>query len=737
MQRFWQSLSLCAFALLVLATPSQAEEFADVDFHLSRDCVGDDCKFSIDNPTNGKPKYWIAQNDPPVQNEFYALTTWDLNLGAPIQLGDSYSYVIWVESTNVQEITLRTTLFITWIDTSVDPAESRFTNISIDEVGKSASFGEILSGNYTVELEGSTLDKSEFPNGVPAYTTLGMKLETKIRWAPDTDNNTAWIKADTPDFDSLIKMNFRHVDIADDTSYFENNRVEAVNEDSLLVKVIVTNALGADNLDTSSASIDIDGVSGGGVFKDSVLVKARGNYAKYIQGTWHYQEDQNIVTGTYEIDFSIEDTYGNIWSASLDYELVVDEYGLEIQTKIPDGEEDTWVKTSKLEGQLARGGDDDYEFYILNKGNTRDIFTIEIDDSTLPSGWSATLKSPTNVPEHDLNSEIRGQIVIQIEAPVSVAGGSKEYVDVIITSISNSAVSEIIRLDAVIKTYGVVFLSPPDKVNIDPDDLDIDGNYYFSINLRNTGNDKDTYRLESSVGANGWTSRTENTAGTVISAVTIDKSQTQKIIIVLNPKNYDRILGDAIGFSLTASSISPGDGLAELTLDIIIDISPDKLSDLSINIDDISINGKPFSLLTEDDLSSTEPIQIRLIVYNLGGKNTVPFGVKLLDQTGKELDEYSVEQGVRGYGEEPVTLTWSNPSSGIKILKIMVDIENQVLDYSMSDNKLNIPLTISEQTSNGNGGGDDGDSSLPALGYMPTLFLLALITIVQRRKNNN
>ena len=312
MQRFWQSLMLCAFALLVLATPSQAEEFADVDFHLSRDCVGDDCKFSIDNPTNGKPKYWIAQNDPPVQNEFYALTTWDLNLGAPIQLGDSYSYVIWVESTNVQEITLRTTLFITWIDTSVDPAESRFTNISIDEVGKSASFGEILSGNYTVELEGSTLDKSEFPNGVPAYTTLGMKLETKIRWAPDTDNNTAWIKADTPDFDSLIKMNFRHVDIADDTSYFENNRVEAVNEDSLLVKVIVTNALGADNLDTSSASIDIDGVSGGGVFKDSVLVKARGNYAKYIQGTWHYQEDQNIVTGTYEIDFSIEDTYGNI-----------------------------------------------------------------------------------------------------------------------------------------------------------------------------------------------------------------------------------------------------------------------------------------------------------------------------------------------------------------------------------------------------------------------------------------
>ena len=32
MQRFWQSFTLCAFALLVLATPSQAEsnEYADI-----------------------------------------------------------------------------------------------------------------------------------------------------------------------------------------------------------------------------------------------------------------------------------------------------------------------------------------------------------------------------------------------------------------------------------------------------------------------------------------------------------------------------------------------------------------------------------------------------------------------------------------------------------------------------------------------------------------------------------
>ena len=136
---------LAIFTVLFLSMSSEAEEFADVDFHLSRDCIGENCKFSLEDPTDSRPKYWVAQNDPPVQNEYYSLTTWEMNMGGPLQLGDSYSYVIWVESTNVQEINFRTTLFITWIDYSVDPAETRMTNISIDEVGKSASFGQLLS----------------------------------------------------------------------------------------------------------------------------------------------------------------------------------------------------------------------------------------------------------------------------------------------------------------------------------------------------------------------------------------------------------------------------------------------------------------------------------------------------------------------------------------------------------------------------------------------------------------
>ena len=70
----------------------------------------------------------------------------------------------------------------------------RNSSISIDEVGKSAPFGGFLSGNYTVELESSSLDKSDFPDGVPPYTTFGLKIETSVTWQADLENRTVWVK---------------------------------------------------------------------------------------------------------------------------------------------------------------------------------------------------------------------------------------------------------------------------------------------------------------------------------------------------------------------------------------------------------------------------------------------------------------------------------------------------------------------------------------------------------------
>ena len=716
-------LILAIFAVLFLATSSQAEsgEFADVDFHLSRECIGENCKFAIDEPTDSRPKYWVAQNDPPVQNEYYSLSTWEMNMGGSIELGDSYSYVIWVESTNVQEISLKTTLFITWIDYSVDPAQTKMTNISIDEVVKSATFGQILSENYTIELEDSSLDKSQFPDGVPAYTTLGVILETKIRWAPDTDNNTAWIKSNTPEFDSYLTLNFRHVNIADEyLGYFDNNRVDEMNGDSLLIKVNVTNALGADNLDPNSATIEIGGVSGGGIFKNSITSKEKHSYALYIQGTWWYQEDSNIITDIYTIKLSIKDIYGNKWTAEIDYELIVDEYGLEIQ----------FEEGYSPNGQLPKGGKVDYEFLVYNQGNTRDIFTVEIDDSDLPSGWEATLKSQS---ELDLTAGLYGYIQVRVEAPVSAPGGSKEKVTVTVKSSGNSNILDQVRLETTVRTYGVVFLSSPDEVRIDPEQLDIDGYYTFNVNLRNTGSDRDTYKLDATTARSDWTIRVE-IDGNEVSAVTIDKSSSQKIDIVVRPVNYDNILGEEVNFVLTADSISPGDGSATLSASIIMEIPLDKISDLSVSLDDVLINGKPHAILTESDVKASEPVQIQLTVFNKGGQSTGSFTVKLYEGS-RVIDEYNLVQGVSGFGSEFVILQWENPSSGSKTLKIYVDFEQQVTESNNNrfDNSITLPLVIAEKSSS-SGDNSSDDPLLYGPSHVLTILALVIFTIFTRRR---
>ena len=716
-------LILAIFAVLFLATSSQAEsgEFADVDFHLSRECIGENCKFAIDEPTDSRPKYWVAQNDPPVQNEYYSLSTWEMNMGGSIELGDSYSYVIWVESTNVQEISLKTTLFITWIDYSVDPAQTKMTNISIDEVVKSATFGQILSENYTIELEDSSLDKSQFPDGVPAYTTLGVILETKIRWAPDTDNNTAWIKSNTPEFDSYLTLNFRHVNIADEyLGYFDNNRVDEMNGDSLLIKVNVTNALGADNLDPNSATIEIAGISGGGVFKNSITSKEKHSYAMYIQGTWWYQEDSNIITDIYTIKLSIKDIYGNKWTGEIDYELIVDEYGLEIQ----------FEEGYSSNGQLPKGGKVDYEFLVYNQGNTRDIFTVEIDDSDLPSGWEATLKSQSEI---DITAGLYGYIQVRVEAPVSAPGGSKEKVTVTVKSSGNSNILDQVRLETTVRTYGVVFLSSPDEVRIDPEQLDIDGYYTFNVNLRNTGSDRDTYKLDATTARSDWTIRVE-IDGNEVSAVTIDKSSSQKINIVVRPVNYDNILGEEVNFVLTADSISPGDGSATLSASIIMEIPLDKISDLSVSLDDVLINGKPHAILTESDVKASEPVQIQLTVFNKGGQSTGSFTVKLYEGS-RVIDEYNLVQGVSGFGSEFVILQWENPSSGSKTLKIYVDFEQQVTESNNNrfDNSITLPLVIAEKSSS-SGDNSSDDPLLYGPSHVLTILALVIFTTFTRRR---
>ena len=475
--------------------PSSADEnnLAEVDLHLSRDCIGEYCELYADKPTKDKPRYWVAQNDPPIQNEYYALSSWELNFRGPVAMGDSYGASIWVESTNVQEISFYATLYIRWLDYSEDPSnpKSRVTNISEIEVSESAGFGQVLNENYTIEYEGAEIT-DEFPDGIPAYSTIGYKLETRIRWAPDTDNNTAWIKSDSIDFDSYITLNIRHVDIEEDTGYFVNDRVDEINGDSLFIKVNVSNALSAENFDMNSAELSIQGVSGGGNFENSVEIKDKHAYAVYVQGVWSYQKDQNINGGLYTILISIKDIYGNIWRSQVDYDLVVDEFVLEIE----------FVEPYSPNGQLPKGGKVDYEFRVYNRGNTRDIFDIELDDSDLPSSWSASLVYPVSPSSLDLTENQHGTVKVRVEVPVSVTGGSKESLSVKVQSSSSSNIMEEIDLETTVRIYGAAFVSSPDEVIIDPEEIDTDGTYRFSVNLRNTGSDRDTFTL--SAGISGW-----------------------------------------------------------------------------------------------------------------------------------------------------------------------------------------------------------------------------------------
>ena len=713
MKSIGYSLILLGFAILLTSVPADAEKYGNTEFFLAKSGIGDIYDLTIDEPSEATPKYWKCRDDPNQANTFYPLVSWETNMGGPLELGDSYSYSFWVESTNVQEISFKTTLYIR--------TQDGFNNLSVDEVSKTAGFGSFLSENYTLDLESSDLDKSLFPDGVPAYTTLGLKLETSVTWAPDTENRTVWVKGAHSDFLSSFILDFKHVNIENDDYYFDNDRVEAIDQDSLFIKVNVTNALGADNFDVSSAEIMVDGISGGGKFKDSIQLKDKHTYAKYIQGKWWYQEDNDITSGNYVIKFSLKDNFGNTWSSSMTYYLEVDQYGLEIG----------FDEGSSPNGQLPKGGKTDYSFKILNTGNTRDIFMINIDDSDVPSGWEVSLQSDSSV---DLQMDQSSYVQIRVEAPVSARGGSSERVTITVTSSGNDNIFEDVSLVTTVRTYGVTFLSVPDRINIDPEELDIDGYYKFKINLRNTGSDKDTFDLGVTTSRSDWTIRAE-VQGNDISAVTIDKSQSVAVDIVVRPVNYEDSLGEEVTFLMTADSISPGDGSATVNSKIIVDVPVEKISDLSVSIDDVLINNKPIAILQPSDLQEGMPIVIQLTVNNNGGKSTGLFGVTLYEGS-RIVDEFVVEQGIGGFGSAPVILNWETPSEGLKTLKVYVDFKQQT-DESNSkraDNTLTLPLTISEKSASSSNNENTDDALLFGPNLSLTLGVLSFISIIHRRK---
>ena len=106
------TLFLVCFSILLISLPSDAEEYGNTEFYLAKSGIGDVYDLSIDEPSEATPKYWKCRDDPNQANTFFPLVSWETNMGGPLELGDSYSYSFWVESTNVQEISFKTTLYI-------------------------------------------------------------------------------------------------------------------------------------------------------------------------------------------------------------------------------------------------------------------------------------------------------------------------------------------------------------------------------------------------------------------------------------------------------------------------------------------------------------------------------------------------------------------------------------------------------------------------------------------------
>ena len=166
-----------------------------------------------------------------------------------------------------------------------------------------------------------------------------------------------------------------------------------------------------------------------------------------------------------------------------------------------------------------------------------------------------------------------------------------------------------------------------------------------------------------------------------------------------------------------------------------MEVPLDKISDLAVSLDDVLVNGKPLSILTESDVRASEPVQIQLTVFNNGGQSTGSFSVKLYEGS-RVIDEYNLVQGISGFGNEPVILRWENPSSGSKTLKIYVDFEQKVTESNNNrfDNSLTLPLVVGEKSAD-KGESDSDGPLLYGPSHFLTVFVLVLFTVLKRKRD--
>ena len=694
-------LLLLALAALLVAGEAQADT-ADIPLYLVDSTIGSTAKLSPQHPDADSTLQRERVHDGMNQGgNYYPVAKWEMMLGGDTHFAGSYDFQVSVWSTNVQEFELRAALYFI--------IEGDDYEVANDTAGESGSFPDWLSDHYNITSTGNSISMSNLPteyrDRLPMGTKVGFKLESSVTWAPDTDNRTAYVEWNHEELDSHIIVDIQHI-FFDPQVFFDNERVDEAGEDSLYMKANISDALGVDDLDAGTLQIEVGGVPGGGDFRGSVNLKDRHTYAKYAEGHWYYQDD-DAEAGEYAITFAIQDIRGIEWTETVYYYLVVDYFEIEIEPE------------SDTELQLPRGGRVEFTIKLWNRGNARDNFSIEVDDDPLPDGWSATLLTDEEI---GLEIDDYGYARMRIDASETASGGERGRATLIVISLNDDDVSETLGFAATVRTYGVTINPFNDEVAVDPEELDAEGQAHIPVSLRNTGNDKDTYNVQASVGRSNWAIRIED-AGNPVTTVTVSSGATKSLMIVIKPVNFE--IGDDTELFFQAYSQPPGNGEAAQNTTLVIRIPLSKLVNLVVTEGDLQLN--PAQPAMGDD------VQLMLHIENEGGKPADAFKIRLFVGSGGAVEYETEIEGIGRYDSIDVPLYWEDVSPGPQSLLIHVNYNQQLEESDDTDNKIRLTVNVTGPSGSGNGGnGDDEDDALP--GFELALLAPALAAIARRRK---
>ncbi len=694
-------LLLLAVTALLMTEEAQADT-AEIPLYLVESTIGSTAKMSPEHPDADSTLQRERVHDGLNQGgNYYPVAKWEMMLGGDTHFANSYDFQVSVWSTNTQEFNVRAALYLI--------IEGDSYEVANDTAGETGSFPNWLSGHYNISATGNSISMSNLPaeyrDRLPMGTKVGFKLESSVTWAPDTDNRTAYVEWDHEELDSHIIVDIQHI-FFDPQVFFNNERVDEAGEDSLYMKANLSNSLGVDDFDTESLQISIGGVPGGGDDGGWAMLNDRHTYAKYAEGRWYYQDD-DAVASEYAITFAIRDIRGAEWTETVYFDLVVDYFEIELEAE------------SDTELQLPRGGRVEFTVKLWNRGNARDNFTIEVDEDPLPNDWSATLLT-----DEDIGLEIGDYDYarMRIDASETAEGGQRGHAILVVTSQNDGDVSETLSFAATVRTYGVTIKPFADEVAVDPEELDAEGQVHIPVSVRNTGNDKDTYNVQASVGRGDWATRIED-AGNPVTTVTVASGITKSLMIVIKPVNFE--IGDDTELFFQASSQPPGNGEAAQNTTLVIKIPLSKLVNLVVTEDDLQMN--PAQPVMGDD------VQLMLHIENEGGKPADTFKVRLFVGSGGAVEYETEVEGVGRYDSVDVPLYWEDVSPGNQELLIHINYNRQVEESDDTDNKIRLTVNVTDPSSNGNGNGDDDDDdALPGFGL--ALLAPAVAVAARRRK---